>query len=85
MSSTSQKEKNQTAGGSVWGEKVVATEPAKELFLYQDSKVVAKRLRQAKIQPLKECDLIAKVMLWDILTDVLRVRELEECIEPMAG
>ena len=29
-------------------------EAAKELLLYQDSKVVAKRMRQAKIQPLRE-------------------------------
>ena len=30
--------KIEIVGGSVWGEKEVAIEPAKELFLYQDNK-----------------------------------------------
>ena len=55
--------KIEIVGGSVWGEKEVAIEPAKELFLYQDNKVVAKRMRQAKIQPHKECDLIKSCSL----------------------
>ena len=50
-------------------------EPAKELFLYQDSKVVAKTMRQAKIQPLRECDLVSKVVLWDNLADVIKITE----------
>ena len=49
-------------------------------------------MRQAKIQPLRECDLISNVVLWDILADVIRIsakaaeaREVEESLELMAG
>ena len=62
------KRKRETIGGSVWGEKVVVP---KELFIYHDSKVVARRIRHTKIQSLRECKLIPKVVLWDILAEVI--------------
>ena len=44
--------KIETASGTVWGEKDIAMgpamEPAKDLSLYQDSKVVAKRSSRSK-------------------------------------
>ena len=49
--------KIETADRSIWGEKAVVM----ELFLNQDSKLVARRMRQAMIQPLIECNLIAKL------------------------
>ena len=47
-------------------------ELAKELFIYQDSKVVSKKMRKAKLQ---DCNLVSKVVLWDILADVIRISE----------